>query len=307
MKKRNLSLVLALATILTTVSVPQKTFAFTDKVSNALSEIGNENGNGENNGNNLNGGEQVASPTSNIQSKDLIISSVTTDEDIVEPGMTFTLTFKVENISGNSLYGVSLKIVNVEGKGTLDGFMPVGTTNEIYVGSIARNDVKYISITLASDPNIKAGVHNFVTSVMFNEKGKEQEEITKIVGIMVQNTPSISISGVTPSEGTISAALRNDSKTKIKNVKAKVTIGTEVIEQNIGGIDVEGEEYMDIAITPAEEERDASIEITYEDTTGKQYTETTSCKVPAMMIVNEEPQKRGKLGLISFIKSLFRF
>lgn len=307
MKKRNLSLVLALATILTIVSVPQKTVAFTDKVSNALSEMGNENGNGENNGNNLNGGEQAVPPTSNIQSKDLIISSVTTDEDIVEPGMPFTLTFKVENISGNSLYGVSLKIVNVEGKGTLDGFMPVGTTNEIYVGSIARNDVKYISITLASDPNIKAGVHNFVTSVMFNEKGKEQEEITKIVGIMVQNTSSISISGVTPSEGAISAALRNDSKTKVKNVKAKVTIGAEVMEQNIGGIDVEGEEYMDIAITPAEEERNASIEISYEDTTGKQYTETTSCIVPAMMPIDEKPPKNNKLGLISFIKSLFGF
>lgn len=307
MKKRNLSLVLALATILTTVSVPQKAFAFTDKVSNVLSEMGNENGNGENNGNNLNGGEQISPPASNIQSKDLIISSVTTDEDVVEPGMPFTLTFKVENISGNSLYGVSLKIVNVEGKGTLDGFMPVGTTNEIYVGSIARNDVKYISITLASDPNIKAGVHNFVTSVMFNEKDKEQEEITKIVGIMVQNTPSLSISGVTPSEGAISAALRNDSKTKVKNVKAKVTIGTEVVEQNIGGIDVEGEEYMDIAITPAEEERNASIEISYEDTTGKQYTETTSCTVPAMMPIDEKPTKNNKLGLISFIKSLFGF
>lgn len=305
MKRKNLSLVLALVTVFTTISVPQKTLAFTDKVSNALTEMENGNNNGENNGSN--GGEQVIPQTSNIQSKDLIISSVSMDEEIVEPGMPFTLTFKVENISGNNLYGISLKIVNVEGKGTLDGFMPVGTTNEIYVGSIARNDIKYISVKLVSDPNIKAGVHNFVTSLMFNEKGKEQEEITKVVGVMVQNTPSLSISGVTATEGTISAALRNDSKIKIKNVNAKITIGTEIMEQNIGSIDVEGEEYMDIGINPSEEERSASIEVTYEDATGKQYTSTSSCTVPPMMHVEETVPKKNKLGLISFIKSLFGF
>ena len=129
MKKRNLGLVLALTTILTTVSVPQKALGFTDKVSNALSEIQNQSDNSENN--NSSGGEQLNTQISNIQSKDLIISSVSIDEEIIEPGIPFTLTFKVENISGSSLYGVSLKIVNVEGKGTLDGFMPVGTTNEI--------------------------------------------------------------------------------------------------------------------------------------------------------------------------------
>lgn len=305
MKKRNLGLVLALTTILTTVSVPQKALGFTDKVSNALSEIQNQSDNSENN--NSNGGEQLNTQISNIQSKDLIISSVSIDEEVIEPGIPFTLTFKVENISGSSLDGVSLKIVNVEGKGTLDGFMPVGTTNEIYVGSIARNDIKYISVTLASDPNIKAGVHNFVTSLMFNEKGKEQEEITKVIGVMIQNTPSLSISGVTPTESTISAALRNDSKTKIKNVSAKVTIGTEVMEQNIGTIDVEGEEYMDVAITPSEEERNASIEITYEDATGKKYNSTSSCIIPAMMPMEETVPKKNKLGLISLIKSLFGF
>lgn len=302
MKRRNLGIVLAVSTIMSLSIISVETFAFSSDI-NSLVQGENQNGEENNNG----GGEQVTPPISNIQSKDVIISSVTIDEEIVEPGTPFTLTFKVENISGNTIQGLSLKIVNVEGKGTLDGFMPVGTTNEIYVGSIAKNDIKYVSITLASDPNIKAGVHNFVTSVTFNEKGKEPEEITKVVGIMVQNTPSLSISGIIPSEAMISAALRNDSKTKIKNVNAKVIIDGETLEQNIGSIDVEGEEYMDISISPSDIERTADIEVSYEDGTGKQDVSKSSCKVPPMMQVEVEPEKKTKLGLISFIKSLFGF
>lgn len=65
MKKRNLGLVLALTTILTTVSVTQKALGFIDKVSNALSEIQNQSDNSENN--NSSGGEQLNTQISNIQ------------------------------------------------------------------------------------------------------------------------------------------------------------------------------------------------------------------------------------------------
>jgi len=236
----------------------------------------------------------------NIQSKKVMISSVSTNTTNIEPGKPFTLTYRVENISAGKIDALSLKIVNVEGKSTLEGFMPVGTTNEIYVGSIGYNDIRDVSITLCSDPNTKPGIYNFVTSVMFSQWGGAQEEISKISGIMVKSTPEIELSAVESMGYNLMGTLVNDGTSKVKKVNVKVKVGSEEFEQKVGSIDSDSEEYFEVMINPVETETEASIEVTYEDLSGQKYSTTGTCMVyPVVMDEKEAPVKKsGFFGLV---------
>lgn len=260
------------------------------------------------------GGGQVTSPVSNIQSKKVMISSVTLDRDSVEPGKSFTLTFRIENISGGRIDGLSLKVVNVEGKGTLDPFMPVGTTNEIYVGSIAYQDVKDVSITLSSAPNLKEGLYNFVTSVMFSQWGNSEEEITKVVGVVAQNAPVLNISDLAYGDRTVSGTLYNGGTASINNIRAKVTLNDEVFEQVIGNIAVEDENYIDITVPKIEQDTQAEVEILYQDGTGKEYSVKNNITISASASESESKNEKTVdenqgfwASLWSKIKSFFGF
>lgn len=260
------------------------------------------------------GGGMSSQQGSNIQDKKVRISSVTVDKDTVEPGKPFTLTFRVENISGGRIDGLSLKVVNVEGKGTLEPFIPVGTTNEIYVGNIAYNDAKDVSITLSSAPTLKEGVYNFVTSVMYSQWGNPEEEITKLVGVVAQNPPVLSVSDVNCDGGVVGGSLYNGGTARINNIKAKVTLNGEIFEQVIGNLEVEDENYIDISLPKVEKDTQAEVEVVYEDGTGKEYSIKSTVNVSSAPVesqlnnngANEEEQGFW-VSLWDKIKSIFGF
>lgn len=260
---------------------------------------------GDNNGN----GNTTVPPTatSNIQSKKVIITSVTTGTENIEPGKPFTITYRIENISEGKIDGLSLKLTNLEGKSTLEGFTPVGTTNEIYVGSIGYNDIRDVSITLISNPNTKTGNYNFQTSVMFSQWGGEQEEITKISGIMLKTTPELELSALESMGSNIMGTLINDGSAKVKKINVKVKIGNKEYEQKINSVDSESEEFFEISVEPSEVEQDAIIEVTYEDITGAKYKTEGTCKVLPMVVEEVEEGKKPKAGIFGFIKNFFRF
>lgn len=270
-------------------------------------EEGGESGSGNNGGGNI-----VVPPANNIQSKKVIISSVTTDTENIEPGKPFTITYRVENISDGKIDGLSLKLTNLEGKSTLEGFTPVGTTNEIYVGSIGYNDIRDVSITLISNPNTKTGNYNFQTSVMFSQGGGAQEEITKISGVMLKTTPDLELSSVESMGTNVMGTLINDGSAKIKKVNVKVKVGDKEYEQKINSVDSESEEFFEVFVEPSEVEQDAIIEVTYEDISGGKYKTEGTCKIYPMIIEEEPADKKGKVdkkskaGLVGLIMSFFK-
>lgn len=300
--KKKLIMALVLTNVITFSSVGITTFA--SELIDKSTSTNNENTNSGSE--NESSGSTTVPLINNIQSKKVMISNVSVDNTNIEPGKPFTLTFRVENISEGKIDGLSLKIVTVEGKSTLEGFMPVGTTNEIYVGSIGYNDIRDVSITLCSDPSIKPGIHNFVTSVMYSQWGGAQEEISKISGIMIKSTPEIELSAVESMGYSVMGTLVNDGTSKVKKVSVKVKIGSEEFEQKIGSIDSESEEYFEVVINPMETEVEANVEVTYEDISGQKYTTTGTCMVyPIMMEENQKPVKKS--GFFGFVKSFFSF
>lgn len=236
-----------------------------------------------------NGGEMISSQ---IQSKDIRISEVRVASS-VEPGHPFSVTFRIENLSSSKITGLSLKITNVEGKATLDPFMPVGTTNEIYVGTIGYQDVREVTMTLQSSPTTLDGIYNFNLSTMFSVGTQAEQEITKTFGVMVQNTANVSVTGIQSADGALTATLMNEGTTKIRQATAEVTIGDQTFEQSIGNIDSESEGYLSVPIPMVTTDTQAKVKVTYQDATGsKRVLEAqTQLLAPPANSTSLEPQE----------------
>lgn len=244
--------------------------------------------------------------TSQIQAKNIKISEVKVAPS-VEPGQPFPITFRVENISSGTIYGLSLKLTNVEGKATLDPFMPVGTTNEIYVGKIGYQDVREITMTLQSSPLIKDGVYNFNTSVMYSVGNQAEEEITKTIGVMVQNTANVSLTGVQVVDGMLTATLMNEGVTKIRQAKATLTVNGEIYEQTLGNVDSESEGYLSMGLPVVQTDTPATVVVTYQDATGVTQTLEASTTILATSEMTTQPDQPEPQGFWDKIKSFFGF
>ncbi|MGL6249037.1 MAG: hypothetical protein ACRC3A_08050 [Culicoidibacterales bacterium] len=244
--------------------------------------------------------------TSQIQSKNIRISEVKVASS-VEPGQAFPITFRIENLSEGTIYGLSLKVTNVEGKATLDPFMPVGTTNEIYVGRIGYQDVREVTLTLQSSPMIQDGVYNFNTSVMFNVNDQAEEEITKTIGVMVQNTRNVSLTGIQVIDGAMNATLMNEGTVKIRQAKATLTVGEQVVEQTIGNVDSDSEGYISLPLPTVTTDTPAKLAVTYVDSTGSQRTVEGTTTVSAMPEESVQLEETQPQSFWDKVKSFFGF
>lgn len=74
----------------------------------------------------------------------LIIQKVWTEPSRVVPGTKFALNFELFNNSEKSLYDITIKLLSIEGRQTLSGFSPIGTTNEIYLKKLQKGEKKRI-------------------------------------------------------------------------------------------------------------------------------------------------------------------
>ena len=271
----------------------------------------NEKGNvGENESKN-----NIDTQVNNIQPKKILIESVKIDKDKIEPGDEFILTYTLVNNTNAKLHNTSLKIVSIEGKGTLEGFVPIGTTNEIYLGTINAGSKREVSIRLYSDKSLKAGAYNFITSVTYNEDSKEQEEITKLSGIVLKSKAQLELSDVDVYENgdgyKLTGSLTNAGDTKIKNVDVRVNLNGNVYSYQASNIKTEEEEMFEIDLPNVLEDTVASISVNYEDDSKNTYVAESNCTVKALAtesvsdaIENDTQESRGFWG---FIKNLFGF
>lgn len=245
----------------------------------------------------------------NIQSKKILITNVTSTPDTISPGEAFELKFKLENNSSNKLENVSLKLVGIEGKNLLTGFSPIGTTNEIYGGTIAKKGDKELSIKLISDPSIKVGIYNFVVSVTFNAPNRSQEEITKVVGIAAKNTPNLIISSFNKKEDKISSIFINAGKGPLNNVLAVFRVSDKTYSKYYGTLDSEVEESFEETIEPVLQDTKGILEISYIDEMGIEgkVTKEIDIKAPKAEETSASSKKENKNSFWSIIKRLFGF
>lgn len=256
----------------------------------------------------LNSLNQSAAVVSNIQSKKILISDVKSDPETISPGQTFSLTFKLSNNSSSKLENVSLKVVGIEGKNLLTGFSPVGTTNEIYGGTIAKNSSKELSIKLISDPSLKVGIYNFQISVTFNAPNKAQEEINKVVGIIIKNNPNLIITSLKEDEGKLSASFVNAGKGPLNNVLVNFKVKDKTYSKYFGTLDPEVEDSFEENLEAINEDTKGTLEITYVDEMGTEGKIIKEIDIKASNIDKSKTsssKEKGKNSFLSILKRLF--
>jgi hypothetical protein len=245
---------------------------------------------------------------SNIQSKKIIISDVKSEPEAISPGQSFYLKFKLDNNTNYKLENISLKLVGVEGKNLLTGFSPVGTTNEIYGGTIVKNGSKEMSIKLVSDPALKVGLYNFQVCVTFNEVNKAQEEINKVVGIVVKNNPNLAVTSFKEADGKLSASFVNAGKGPLNNVMMSFKVKDKTYSKYFGTLDTEVEDSFEETIDVVTEDTKGILEVTYLDemsTEGKIIKEI-DLKTPKVDANKDVSTKeKGKNSFLSILKRLF--
>ena len=270
--------------------------------------------NGEKNEESNSTQSEINTQVSNIQPKKILIESVKIDKEKIEPGDEFILTYTLVNNTNTKLYNTSLKIASIEGKGTLEGFVPMGTTNEIYVGTINGGAKKEVSIRLYSDKSLKAGAYNFVTSVTYNEDSKEQEEITKLSGIVLKSKAQLELSEIDAFENgagyTLSGNLVNSGDAKLKNVDVRVNLNGNVYSYQTSAIKTEEEQMFEIELPNVSEDTVASISVNYEDDSKNAYVAESNYTIKALDIETStmvEEYSKESTGFWGFIKNLFGF
>jgi len=243
----------------------------------------------------------------NIQSKKILITNVSSSVNEITPGQIFELKFKLENNSNNKLENVSLKIAGVEGKNLLTGFSPVGTTNEIYGGTINKKGSKELSIKLISDPSLKVGLYNFIVSVTFNSPGKPQEEISKIIGVVIKNTPKLIITSLDINDNKIYSNFINAGKGPLSNVLINFKVNDKTYSKYYGTLDSEVEDSFEENIEPVSSDTKGVLEISYIDEMGVEgkVTKEIDIKSSETQKTAVSSKEENKNSFFSFIKKLF--
>ncbi|MCX7885353.1 MAG: hypothetical protein N2448_10060 [Caloramator sp.] len=251
---------------------------------------------------------QTSAVINNLQSKKILISDVKSEPATISPGQTFSLTFKLTNNHSSKLENVSLKVVGIEGKNLLTGFSPVGTTNEIYGGTIAKNGSKELSIKLISDPSLKVGLYNFQISVTFNAPNKSQEEITKVAGIVVKNTPNLTITSLKEDTGKLSASFINAGKGPLNNVLVNFKIKDKTYSKYFGTLDAEVEENFEENLEPVSENTKGTLEISFIDEMGTEGKVSKELDIKAESVNTAKAastDNKKKNSFLSILKRLF--
>lgn len=315
MAKRNKALILTMAAALTIASNTTLVHAGGIGGDNAKPPINDDNKDEV-----TNPGGGTESPL--IQSKKVVITGVETDVPFVEPGKEFTITYTIKNMTSAPLYAVSLHLDLKYSDGHGASFTPVGTTNEIYVGTLGANKEKEVSITLMPSTKLTTGAYNFDTSVMFNVKNSAQEVITKTSGIFVKQSPKVDIVDVQSmlegDEIAISGTLINNSDSRFTNIEVLTELNGKEYKTTVNPIAGSSEDYFELRVPATTGLNKTTLVAKYEDNTGMVLDTDKDIELPKVDVISTEDELTGPIeneatesnsggGFFGWLKRLFGF
>lgn len=130
------------------------------------------------------------------ESPRLMLQKISTEPETINPGEKFQLKLSVKNTSKADVKNAVVKLVSLEGKDTLGDFSPVGSSSEIYLGSISKNSTKAASINLIANTTVKSGAYNMVISLSYNDIRNRPFSNKQVVGIIVKNKPILKVTAL---------------------------------------------------------------------------------------------------------------
>lgn len=260
------------------------------------------------------------STTTGVKNKPkLIVSNYTLSPEMPKAGQEFTLGLTFTNTNAyKSVRNIKIGLTSTEMSQGANGqqvaggavFSPVGSSNTFYIRSIAPEKSVQKEITLKTAPTIQA--QNYMVSVSFEYEDLEGNEFTatESIGIPVVQTAQVllgdlMVMGAKASEN-VPVALGQPVSLDLDMYNiGKDTLSTFMVSVEgsgfnagdsprrfIGNFAPGASDHFTAEITPTEPGMQATIKITYEDSTGEKHEET----VPVSVQI-EESMAGGELGV----------
>lgn len=237
----------------------------------------------------------------------ITLTKVNTSPETIEPGNKFKINFSIKNNKDSKLKDVIITLVGLEGKNTLTGFSPVGTTNEIYVGDISNYSTNSNSINMICDPSLKAGSYNLTVKISYKLYGQYNEE-TRVIGIVLSNNPNLIITSINPKDSDNGKKLNvnfiNSGRGTLKDVMVNVTAKDKHFSKFFGTMESEDENEFSQELNLSGN-IDGKIEISYKDELNKDGKITQDFNIKGEKI-DTNSNNKNKKGVLSHIGSFFK-
>lgn len=244
-------------------------------------------------------------------SNKLIIEGVTTSPEIVQPGDQFKINFKLKNNGTREIQDIIIRLAGIEGKNSLSGFSPLNTTNEIYCGNLQKGRTSESSISMISDPQLKAGTYNLIISLSYREKGGRSYEESRITGVVLTNKPSLLITSLdTPEvikenmDKKVTLNFVNTGKAVLNDVLLTFSENDKKYTKYYGTIEPGDENEYEQKLSSKGEIK-GLVEITYKDEMNKEGKITKDFSVKGEDVKSAEESKSSG-GFFSAIGTFFK-
>ncbi len=160
-------------------------------------------------------------------SSELIVDSVTTVPEDLEPGGLATLLFKVKNLGTGAVRSAKATLTSDS-----DEIIPVYSAGKVYVGDIGPNETGQISIQVSIDQSAEYKTYITMLTLNYYDENNQQQSTEFSVGIPVTGSINLDIIKMEPNynRNQLQIEVANKGTTDARSVEARLYIDGEMVD-----------------------------------------------------------------------------
>ena len=157
---------------------------------------------------------------------ELIVDSVKTVPDDLEPGGLATLIFKLKNVGTGTVRSAKATFTS-----SSELIMPVYTAGRVFVGDIKPNETAQVSMQVSIDSSAEYKTYTTSLAVTYNDENNQEQTTTFSVGIPVTGSINLDIITIEPNynRNKLEIDIANKGTTDAKSIEAKLVVGGETV------------------------------------------------------------------------------
>jgi hypothetical protein len=238
-----------------------------------------------------------------IRTRDVVVSieSITSSPDPIPPGKESLVSFKIKNNADSLIRDLKIKL---DMSSAEIPFVPIRSTTEKQIYQLNAEEDIDLKFYLMAEPDAEGGVYKIPVSISYSDETGTVYSKDDVISLKVASAPDL-LATIDSTQiysknkaGEIVIKIVNRGLTNIKLLTAKLESSSdfEVLSQSevyIGNIDSDDYETVEftIDIKSREDIINLPIELTYMDSTNKEFTQTKS--ISLRMFSESDAQKAG--------------
>lgn len=115
---------------------------------------------------------------------DIEIISFKVEPDIILPGETFSITFKISNLGAKDAKNIRITPSNIEGSTSLKYFSPI-REGTVYIEKLKSEDMIEKSILFGTDKKVEPSLYNIVFQIEYEDEEGNYFKDVKNIGILI--------------------------------------------------------------------------------------------------------------------------